>query len=99
MELLGSMALTPLSICGDDPHVVAAGDGGPVFLLGDTAWELLHRLTREEMVYYLDKRASQGFNLICTVALAEFHGLTSPNAEGHLPLIDLDPCQLSEPSW
>lgn len=71
-------------------------DGKPFFWMGDTAWELFHRLTREEAEWYLEKRRAQGFNLIQAVALAEFQGLTQPNAYGHLPLNDLDPTQLNE---
>lgn len=66
-------------------------DGKPFFWLGDTAWELFHRLTREEAVAYLDARARQRFNVIQAVALAEFDGLDIPNAYGDLPLIDRDP--------
>ena len=61
-------------------------DGTPFFYLGDTAWELLHKLTREETEVYLSERARQGFTAIQTVALAEMEGLTRPNAYGRLPL-------------
>jgi anti-anti-sigma factor len=66
-------------------------DGKPFFYLGDTAWELFHRLNREEVIRYLDTRAAQGFNVIQAVALAEVDGLTEPNAYGKLPLKDRDP--------
>lgn len=65
--------------------------GDPFFYLGDTAWELLHRLTRREIEHYLSIRAQQRFTVVQTVLLAEFDGLRTPNAEGELPLIDLDP--------
>ena len=61
-------------------------DGRPFFWLGDTAWELIHLLKREEIVHYLDVRKAQGFNVIQTVALSEFGGLVKPNAYGQLPL-------------
>jgi hypothetical protein len=32
--------------------------------LGDTAWELFHRLTREEADLYLKDRAAKGFTVI-----------------------------------
>jgi hypothetical protein len=35
-------------------------DGKPFFWLGDTAWELFHRLTREEAEMYLKNRAEKG---------------------------------------
>lgn len=61
-------------------------EGEPFFYMGDTAWEIFHRLTRSEAVRYMDVRAEQGFNVIQSVALAEFEGLTVPNAHGRLPL-------------
>lgn len=39
-------------------------DGSPFFYLGDTAWELFHRLNREEADLYLRNRAAKGFNVI-----------------------------------
>lgn len=62
-------------------------DGTPFFYLGDTAWEIFHRLNREEMETYFAARAEQGFTAIQGVALAEFEGLTVPNAYGRLPLL------------
>lgn len=68
-------------------------DGTPFFYLGDTAWELFHRLNREEADFYLQTRAAQGFTVIQAVVLAEYGGLTVPNTEGGLPLHDNDPMQ------
>ncbi len=68
-------------------------DGTPFFYLGDTAWELFHRLDKEESGKYLEDRAGKGFNVIQAVALAELDGHTVPNPYGHLPLNDLDPAQ------
>ncbi len=66
-------------------------EGKPFFWMGDTAWELFHRLDREEATYYLKKRANQGFTVIQAVALAEFDGLNKPNSYGEKPLFDNDP--------
>jgi len=66
-------------------------DGKPFFWLGDTAWELFHRLNREDVIQYLDNRAENGYTVIQTVALAEIEGLRTPNPYGHLPLINNDP--------
>ncbi len=66
-------------------------EGQPFFYLGDTAWELFHRLNREEAELYLRDRAAKGFTVIQAVVLAELDGLQSPNAYGHIPLVDLDP--------
>ena len=61
-------------------------DGKPFFYLGDTAWEMLHKLSREEVDHYLSVRSRQGFTAIQTVALAEQEGVTVPNYYGRLPL-------------
>lgn len=66
-------------------------DGKPFFYLGDTAWELFHRLNREEADKYLENRARKGFTVIQAVALAELNGLNDPNPYGHKPLVDNDP--------
>jgi hypothetical protein len=66
-------------------------DGRPFFYLGDTAWELFHRLNREEADRYLQDRAGKGFTVIQAVALAELDGLNTPNAYGHRPLVENDP--------
>jgi hypothetical protein len=79
-------------------HLVTE-DGQPFFWLGDTAWELFHRLTREEAARFLDNRARLGFTLIQIVALAEFDGLNTPNTYGDPPLLDGDPTRPHEPYW
>ncbi len=53
-------------------------DGSPFFYLGDTAWELFHRLDRDEAGRYLADRAAKGFRVIQAVVLAELDGL-QPN--------------------
>src|SRR5688572_16839824 len=70
-------------------------DGKPFFWLGDTDWELFHRLTREEAEEFLEIRKQQGFNVIQAVALAEFNGIREPNRYGDLPLVNEDPQQLA----
>ena len=71
-------------------------NGKPFFWLGDTGWELFHRLTREEADQYLKRRSEQGFTVIQAVVLAEFDGLHTPNANGDIPLIDDDPAKPNE---
>lgn len=70
-------------------------DGKPFFWLGDTAWEMLHRLKEPEVRKYLENRRARGFNVIQTVILAEFDGVNTPNAYGDLPLADHDPTCLN----
>lgn len=59
--------------------------------MGDTAWELFHRLNKEEIRYYLQNRKAKGFTVIKAVLLSECDGLTVPTPEGFLPLDALDP--------
>ncbi|MBP3359985.1 MAG: glycoside hydrolase family 140 protein [Clostridia bacterium] len=65
-------------------------DGNPFFYLADTAWELFHKLTREDAEYYIGTRAKQGFNVIQAVALAEHDGLRTPNPYGRVPFHSID---------
>jgi hypothetical protein len=81
--------LPRLKVSENKRFLVTEG-GTPFFWLGDTAWELFHRLSREDASYYLEKRAQQGFTVVQAVAIAEFDGHTVPNAYGHLPFTDLD---------
>ncbi len=75
----------------DNHRYLVQEDGRPFFYLGDTAWELFHRLNREEADRYLTDRAQKGFTVIQAVALAELDGLNDPNAYGFRPLINNDP--------
>ena len=68
-------------------------DGRPFFYLGDTAWELFHRLDRDEADRYLLDRARKGFTVIQAVALAELDGLNAPNTYGFRPLVDQNPAR------
>ncbi len=77
----------------ENKRFLVTADGRPFFWLGDTAWELFHRATREEAEQYLKRRAAQRFTVIQAVALAEFDGLNTPNAYGHTPLRNNDPTQ------
>lgn len=65
-------------------------DGRPFFRLGDTAWQLVHKLTRDQICFYLDNRRAKGFTIVQTVCLAEAGGVDVPNMEGELALIDGD---------
>ncbi len=86
----GRLKVTP------DGHYLQYDDGTPFFWLGDTGWELFHRLKMEEINEYLENRRQKGFNVIQAVILAEFDGLTKPNQYGDLPLKNLDPTQPNE---
>lgn len=94
LALAGFMAAAaplPRLKVSDDGHRLITESGAPFFWMADTAWELFHRLSLEEASRYLTNRAAKGFNVIQAVALAEFGGLTEPNAQGHRPLLGNDP--------
>lgn len=80
----------------DNRRFLVHEDGTPFFYLGDTAWELFHRLTFSEAEHYLRDRAAKGFTVIQAVVLAELDGLRVPNRQGDLPLIDADPTRPNE---
>jgi len=88
--------LPRIRISERNPHLLATTRGEPFFWLGDTAWELFHRCTREEARHYFANRQRKGFNVIQAVALAEFDGLHAPNADGELPLTGDDPLRPNE---
>lgn len=75
----------------ENGRYIQTRDGKPFLYLGDTAWELFHKLNREEATEYLENRSEKGFTVIQAVVLAELDGLRTPNAYGEVPLIDLDP--------
>lgn len=80
----------------DNHKYITTKEGKPFFWLGDTAWELFHRLNREEADTYLKDRAAKGFTVIQAVALAELKGLEVPNPYGDVPLINNDPAKPNE---
>lgn len=75
---------------------ICHADGTPFFYLGDTAWELFHRLNEEEIKKYLNNRREKGFTVIQAVILAEEDGLNTPNTNGDHPFIDNDPLKPNE---
>jgi hypothetical protein len=81
----------------DNQRFLITEDGAPFFYLGDTAWELFHRLDLDDADHYLRDRAAKRFTVIQAVVLAEYGGLTVANPYGHLPLIHNDPNRPNEP--
>jgi hypothetical protein len=74
----------------DNHRYLQFENGKPFFYLGDTAWELVHRLSHEDALEYLTNRARKGFTVIQTVALAPADGIKVPNANGDLPFTNAD---------
>jgi len=86
----------PLLKISSDSNYIVTHDNKPFFWLGGTAWELIHRLDKDEIDTYLTDRANKGFTVIQTVILAELDGLNTPNAYGDKPLLNNDPTKLNE---
>jgi hypothetical protein len=98
VAVLGSTApaQAPRLKVSDNKRFLVTADGTPFFYLADTAWELFHRLNREDAERYLKDRAAKGFTVVQAVVLAELDGLKDPNPYGHTPLIDNDPLKPNE---
>lgn len=62
-------------------------DGTPFFWLGDTAWLLLKRTTREQALTYLRDRNNKGYNVIQIMLV---HDLDTENAYGRVPFRNLN---------
>ncbi len=96
------LLLLPLIIAAQNLRVssnnsyLETTDGKPFLWIGDTAWELFHKLNREDATMYLKNRAEKGFTVIQAVILAEMDGLSKPNAYGEIPLIETDPTRPNE---
>lgn len=83
-------------VVSENDRYLTYPDGTPFLWIGDTAWELFHKLDREEASEYMENRAEKGFSVIQAVVLAEMDGLRTPNAYGDVPFTDLDPAQPNE---
>ena len=74
-------------------------DGKPFFYLGDTAWLLFQRLSREEVDEFLKDRAGKGFTVIQSYVLRGLEANHPDGAKsllGATPLIDRDPSRPNE---
>lgn len=91
----GFAPAAPLSMLkvSENHRFLVTESGKPFFWLGDTAWELFHRLSREEADTYLEDRAKKGFTVIQAAALAEMDDLSGKNFYGHSALREKDPTQ------
>jgi hypothetical protein len=92
---LAATALPKLKV-GENHRFLITENGEPFFWLGDTAWELFHRLNREEAELYLKNRAERRFTVMQAVVLAELDGLKDPNPYGQTPLVGNDPTRPNE---
>lgn len=68
----------------ENKRFLASENGEPFFWLGDTAWLLFSKLSRQEADTYLNDRAEKGFNVIQVMIL---HQLNLTNVYGDSALI------------
>ena len=80
-----------LTVDGSQRYILKDGVFFPY--LADTAWTMVQRLSRDEIVKYLDLRRRQGFNAVQVSAISEFDGINIPNREGRLPFINGNVCR------
>ena len=80
---------TKLNVSANHRFVIYA-EGRSFFYLGDTVWELFHRLNREEADCYLENQARNGCPVIQAMVWSEWNGRKTPNAGGALPFMDGD---------
>ena len=80
----------------ENQRFLVTEDGRPFFWLGDTAWELFHRLNRAEADLYLRNRSAKGFTVIQAVVVGELDGLKDPNAYREIPFIEMDASRPNE---
>jgi hypothetical protein len=75
----------------DNRRFLVTSSGDPFFWLGDTAWDLLARMNREDIDYYLRIRAAQRFSVIQLAAVStDAAGTPRANALGQFPFADKD---------
>ena len=70
-------------------HYLIHDDGTPFFWLGDTGWEIFHRLRLDEIKTYLDNRQKIGFNVIQAVLLPS--DLRDTNQYGEVSVLNSNP--------
>lgn len=66
-------------------------NGEPFLYFGDTAWELFHRLTEQDIDRYFDNRVKKGFTVIQAVILPELDGINTADRNGNKPLLNNNP--------
>ncbi len=89
--LISQQKLPTLKV-SENQRFITNTSGDPFFWLGDTAWLLFSKLSREEANQYLDDRVEKGYNVVQVMVLHElgvknFYGdVALKNADISLPL-------------
>jgi len=81
---------------GPNKHMLTYSDGTGFFWMGDTAWMMPVKLNREEVDFYMQRRASSGFNVIQINAV---QNLNQDNIYRESPFNSADYSQPNEKYW
>ncbi len=91
--------LGPLRVSADGRYFLKP-NGDPFFFMADTGWPMLTQYGCETAERYIDKRASQGFNVILTVIawsdVPPLQYAPLPDCQGHPPFLNDSPAQPNE---
>jgi hypothetical protein len=92
--LISNPVHSQLNVSENGRHLVDV-NGTPFFWLGDTGWALFQKLNREEVAFYFESRAQQGFSVIHAAAFNINPFVLPPvsNVYGDLPFLNNDPLQ------
>lgn len=75
-----------------DGHMLQHKNNSGFFWMGDTAWEIFARLSRDEIDRYFADRSEKKFTVIQAIIMAnQGGGISTPNPHGDIPFIDKDP--------
>src|SRR5437868_15425436 len=88
---LNARAAAPQLKVSANHRFLTYADGRPFFWQADTGWEMSMRLNRADMEKYLTRRHEQGFTVVYVVAFGIVDGPATPNANGHVAFVNLDP--------
>lgn len=76
----------PLKLSSNGRHLVDQ-DNKPFLINGDTPWQIVYKLTMEEIEDYLDNRKAKKMNTI-QIQLISFDDINGTNREGVRPFVD-----------
>jgi len=76
----------------ENSRYLVNSDGSPFYWLGDTGWALFQKLNREDVEFYFETRAEQGFSITHAAVYHKNPFVLPPlsNMYGDLPFIDDD---------
>jgi hypothetical protein len=79
-------------VLSDNRHFLEYENGRPFFWLAETGWKLFQKLSREEVIQYLENRRAKGFNVIQCVVV---HSISEVNYYGDSAFVFNDPAKIN----